>query len=238
MARLSRTFLLLSLLAAAACGGSDAAIPRPRLHLPPDRATPSPAVSASDGPRSASASDAAILQFAVYVDGARRVLEGASCTPGAARSLECSAPLPSMTAGRHTLELAAFYAAGDTTVEGPKSTPLQLTIASVTAKRCLGHPQRRGPTAGERFSRCRPTAASWSRRCLGADLLDPVDVAVDGAGRTFVAERAGGIRILDPDRETTSGDRTDDLSSARDAERSCSPSLSRRTSPNRISSTC
>ena len=138
MARLSPTFLLMSLLAAA-CGGTDAA-------SPPSSPPPSGSGDTVTGrerfgwTQAASGSDAGLLQFAAYVDGVRRVLEGASCTPGSGGNLDCSAPLPSMTAGRHTLELAAFYPAGDTTVEGPKSAALQLTIASVTADQATSTP--------------------------------------------------------------------------------------------------
>lgn len=211
-ARLSRTLLLLSLLTAAACGGGDG-------DSPPSSPPPSGSGDTITGrerfgwSQAGSASDAAILQFAVYVDGARRVLEGASCNPGGT-SLECSAPLPPMTAGRHTLELAAFYVTGDTTLEGPKSTPLQVNIAGVTAGAsdilsAAPPPPESGPVLSS-------DGSELAAEILAADLLDPVDVAVDGAGRTFVAERAGGIRILGRDRETTSGDRTDDLSSERD----------------------
>ena len=132
MARLSRTFILMSLLAAAACGGSDD--PSPPSSPPPSGSGDTVTGRERFGwTQAGSVSDAGVLQFAVYVDGARRVLEGATCAAGSGSGLDCSAPLPSLTAGRHTLELAAFYASGDTITEGPKSTPLQLTVASVTA---------------------------------------------------------------------------------------------------------
>src|SRR5688572_32262644 len=116
MTRLSPTFLLVSLMAAA-CGGTDAA-------SPPSSPPPSGSGDTVTGrerfgwTQAGSSSDASLLQFAAYVDGVRRVLEGATCSTGNGEALECSAPLPSMTAGRHTLELAAFYPAGGSIVEG------------------------------------------------------------------------------------------------------------------------
>jgi glucose/arabinose dehydrogenase len=211
MAKLSPTLLLMSLLLAAACGDNNG--------TPPPSSPPAPGSGDTITGRErfgwtqpGSASDAAILQFAVYVDGARRVLEGASCSAGDA-SLECSAPLPPMTAGRHTLELAAFFPTGDTPAEGPKSTPLQLTIAAITAS---GPSQPTTAPPPENGSVVASDGSELVAEVLAADLLDPVDVAVDPAGRSFVAERAGGIRILGRDRTTGDGDRTDELSSERD----------------------
>jgi glucose/arabinose dehydrogenase len=216
MARLSPTFLLLSLLAAA-CGGTDAA-------SPPTSPPPSGSGETVTGrerfgwTQAAGASEAGQLQFAAYVDGVRTVLEGASCNPGSGDNLDCSAPLPPMTPGRHTLELAAFYSAGATTVEGPKSPALQLTIAAVTADNSGSETVSREVPPPENGSVVASDGSELVAEVLGADLLDPVDVAVDPAGRSFVAERGGGIRIFDPDGSTADGDRADDLSTARDAD--------------------
>lgn len=155
------------------------------------------------------APDGPVLQYAAYVDGVRRVLEGVTCATGSGLNLDCSAPLPPMTAGRHTLELAAFIVSGDSTVEGPKSAALQLTVASVTAANAA--PALSGGSIpgsdGEEIT----------ADILSGDLLDPADVAVDPAGRSFVVERAGRIRILDQDGSNSDRDFEDDLSSPRDA---------------------
>ena len=211
---LSRTLVVVSLLAAAACGGSD--------DSPPSSPPPSGSGDTVTGrerfgwTQAASASDATVLQFAAYVDGSRRVLDGVVCNPGSSGSLECNAPLPSMTAGRHTLELAAFYPSGDTVVEGPRSAPLELQIASVTASdNSSSLPSVAPPEDG-------PVAASdgtmLNAEILGTGLVEPADVAVDPSGRIFVAERAGIIRLFDEDGTTSGGDAADSLPTSRDRE--------------------
>jgi len=212
MARLSRTFLVLSLLAAAACGGSDG-------EAPPSSPPPSGSGDTITGrerfgwTQAASASDASVLQFAAYLDGNRMVLEGVACSGGSA-GLECNAPLPSMSPGRHTLELAAFYQSSDTIVEGPRSAALQLQVTGITPSN--------EPASGKRVAvpEDGPVAASdgtmLNAVILGTDLSNPVDVAVDPAGRTFVAERTGTIRIFDQDGTSSTGDNVDSLSSSHD----------------------
>jgi glucose/arabinose dehydrogenase len=207
MARLSRTLFVVSLLAAASCGGGDG-------QAPPSSPPPAGSGETVTGrerfgwTQTAGAADASVLQYAAYVDGARRVLEGATCAAGSAGNLECSAPLPPMSAGRHTLELAAFLVSGDSVIEGPKSAALQLTVASVTAANA--------PPALSGGSIPGSDGEEIIADILSGDLLDPADVAVDPAGRSFVVERAGRIRILDQDGSNSDRDFEDDLSSPRD----------------------
>jgi glucose/arabinose dehydrogenase len=211
---LSRTLLVVSLLAAAACGGSD--------DSPPSSPPPSGSGDTVTGrerfgwTQAASASDANVLQFAAYVDGSRRVLDGVVCSAGSSGNLECNAPLPSMTAGRHTLELAAFYPSGDPVVEGPRSAPLELQVASVTASdRSSTLPGVAPPEDG-------PVTASdgtmLNAEILGTGLVEPADVAMDPSGRIFVAERGGILRLFDQDGTSSRGDAADSLPASRDRE--------------------
>ena len=215
MGRLSRTFLVVSLLAVAACGGSDG-------DSPPSSPPPSGSGDTVTGrerfgwTQAGSTSDAAVLQFAAYVDGTRQVLQGVACAAGTPGTLECNAPLPAMTAGRHTLELAAFYPSGGTTVEGPRSAPLQLQVASVTAA------DRSSSVAGVPAPENGAVAASdgtlLNAEVLGTGLVEPADVAIDPSGRIFVAERGGIIRLFDQDGTTSGGDAADTLPTSRDRE--------------------
>jgi glucose/arabinose dehydrogenase len=163
-----------------------------------------------------SASDLSMLQFAAYVDGSRQVLESVACGAATAGTLECNAPLPSMTAGRHTLELAAFYSSGGSVVEGPRSTPLQLQVASVTASNDSASVASVPPPQDGPVTASDGTVAI--AEIVGTDLVDPADIAVDPSGRTFVAQRAGTIRIFDEDGTTSGGDSADSLPPSRDGD--------------------
>jgi glucose/arabinose dehydrogenase len=207
MARLSRTLFAVSLLAAASCGGGDGQSP-PSSPPPPGSGDTVTGRERFGWTQTAGAPDASVLQYAAYVDGVRRVLEGVTCATGSGLDLDCSAPLPPMGAGRHTLELAAFIVSGDSTVEGPKSAALQLTVASVTAANA--------PPASSGGSIPGSDGEEITADILSGDLLDPADVAVDPAGRSFVVERAGRLRILDQDGSNSDRDVEDDLSSLRD----------------------
>ena len=77
----------------------------------------------------ADGTEVASLRYAVYVDGVRSELTGASCTAAAQAGFSCSAPLPALSAGSHTLELASFVADG-LVVESAKSAPLRVTVGS------------------------------------------------------------------------------------------------------------
>src|SRR6185436_4383686 len=78
--------------------------------------------------QAANASELSTFQYAIYIDGNRSVLAGASCgTIAAAAGFDCSAPLPMLTAGSHTIELAAFAVDGGV-LESAKSAPLRVTF--------------------------------------------------------------------------------------------------------------
>jgi glucose/arabinose dehydrogenase len=213
--RLSRTLVVLSLMVASACGGNDG-------EAPPSSPPPSGSGGTLTGrerlgwTQPGSESDASVLQFAAYVDGVRRVMQGVTCSAGGGGTLECSAPLPPMTAGSHRLEISAFYQSGDTVVEGPPSSSLQLQIASVAG--ADGSSSAASVPAPENGAVTASDGTVLNAEILGAELLDPADVAVDPSGRTFVAERAGIIRIFDEDGTTSGGDSADTLPPSRDGD--------------------
>jgi Glucose / Sorbosone dehydrogenase len=155
-----------------------------------------------------SSSDMMVLQFAAYIDGSRRVLEGFTCSPSGGDSFSCSAPLPTMTAGRHTLEIVSFFNTGSGVVESPRSPALQLMVAGIVA-------QLPAPASSDGTF-----AASDGQELhadvLAGDLVDPVDAALDARGRVFVVERRGTLRIIDADSTATGAAPIEPLSSARD----------------------
>jgi len=72
------------------------------------------------------------FRYAAYVDGIRVELMDVSCKPPSSPTstdFECSAQLPAMSAGSHSLELAAFTVEGSAVRESPRSAPLRVTKA-------------------------------------------------------------------------------------------------------------
>ena len=186
----SRILLASTLLALAACsGGSDPSPPggsagggdsitgRERIGWTQTAATPA---------------ELSTYRYALYIDNDRLVIEGESCTITAAgASADCTAPLPPLGAGRHTLALAAFFTAGDTIVEGERSTALQVTV---------GGPAASDGTIVEGGEFQSSDGVDLRADVLVRDLIKPVDLAVAGDGRVFVAERDGRVRVIDQDQ--------------------------------------
>ncbi len=56
----------------------------------------------------ADAAELTTFRYALYVDDVRSEAGGVSCTAGDGGRFACTSDLPSMTAGRHTLQVAAF----------------------------------------------------------------------------------------------------------------------------------
>ena len=135
----------------------------------------------------------ATFSYAAYVDGLRRVLEGATCPGSGAGTFDCSAPLPSMTPGQHTIELVSFTVSEDTILESERSAPLRVTVSAISPSSVIAGDATFATPEGHRF---RSTV-------MARGLDDPTDLAVAPDGRLFVAERAGRVRILGgEDRET------------------------------------
>jgi hypothetical protein len=86
----------------------------------------------------AAASDAelASIRFAIYLDGSRSELSGFSCAASATQGIyDCSAPLPTLAPGSHTLQMASYYVGFEQTenlspplvfLVGTSSTPVSL----------------------------------------------------------------------------------------------------------------
>src|SRR5688572_6379549 len=99
----------------------------------PDPGDPVGEVRVSPGDRlgwTQQAADAATVQtyqFALYLDGARLTLSGVNCTRAATGTgFDCSAQLPALSPGTHTLELASFVTDGGTIAESARSAPLRV----------------------------------------------------------------------------------------------------------------
>ncbi|MGH7342173.1 MAG: hypothetical protein ACREKH_16910, partial [Candidatus Rokuibacteriota bacterium] len=128
----SSAILVFALVVASACGGSS--------NPPP----PAPGPGGGSGTitgrerigwlqQALDDAQLALFEYAIYVDGARQVLAGDSCSPASGGGFDCSAALPPLSPGQHTLELATFLEANGTVVESERSAPLRVTVAASSA---------------------------------------------------------------------------------------------------------
>lgn len=121
------------------------------------------------------------IGYAIYVDGTRAALAEVTCAAAAAAAgFPCTARMPAMSAGPHTLELASFVTDG-AVLESARSAPLRVNRVAQTVSAAITPQLRRGLAA-------RSDVAA-------GNLESPVDVAFAPDGRIFVVER-GGIRVI------------------------------------------
>ncbi len=135
------------------------------------------------------ASEVAGFGYVAYVDGVRRVLTDVTCGPRAGGGFQCSSPMPSMTPGSHTLELASFATHDGAEVESARSNPLRVTLAGLTAG---GGPSDR---SASNLTQNYTTTDGIRLRAttLATDLDAPTAIAFHRSGTIFVAERRGRI---------------------------------------------
>jgi glucose/arabinose dehydrogenase len=143
----------------------------------------------------ANPAELATLRYAIYVDGARSELAGASCSPVPVEGgFDCSGQLPSMSPGTHALQLAAFTDAG----ESQRSSPLSVTVAGVAA------PAPANPLVdGERVTT--EDGVTLSTELVAEGFADVVDLALASDGRLVVAERSGWIYVVAPGEGSPDG---------------------------------
>lgn len=73
------------------------------------------------------------IRYVMYVDGARTELAGVTCSPTAsAVGYPCTARLPAMGTGSHTLEIASFVQDG-ALLESARSAALRVTVTASAA---------------------------------------------------------------------------------------------------------
>jgi glucose/arabinose dehydrogenase len=202
-------------------GAGRRAIPEARLNTRPYRflfalaclivcacdKTPSPPVVNPGPPQtingterlgwSQSASDAvelATFRYVVYVDSARFELSGASCArSGSTEDFTCTAPLPRMSAGAHTLELATLVVDGSP-LESARSAPLQVTVVAATTN---VNPAE-APSDQRSIADATIVTKDGLRLRLTEmmdGLVEPRDIAFAPDGRMFIAERGGQVRV-------------------------------------------
>jgi glucose/arabinose dehydrogenase len=132
-------------------------------------------------------SELALFEFVVYVDGARMPLTSVSCASTAtAVGFDCSAALPPLTQGAHTLELASVVVDQAAVLESSRSAPLRVIMTGIRT------------TSSSSSSTFVKTAdgVTLVLESVADGLHAPSDIAFGRNGSIFVAERGGAVRIV------------------------------------------
>ena len=152
----------------------------------------------------------ASYRYAIYVDGNRAELSGVSCasTPSTT-GYACSARLPSLSAGRHAIQLAAFIVAGSI-VESARSGTLNVNVSAASSPLSLGG------VAPERMEwRTDPVVTSdgveMRIEAVARNLVRPTALAFVPDGRIVVTEQEGSIRVAGVDGVVSDGSRIEDV---------------------------
>jgi glucose/arabinose dehydrogenase len=148
--------------------------------------------------RAADAVELSAVRYAIYVDGTRSELAGASCAPAAAADgFACSARLPTLTAGAHTIELASFVTDGSL-LESARSAPLRVTVVTQVESAAKTTAERLGSKSSD--TTIRPVALADGTRLavepVAGGLNRPADLAFTPDGRLLIAQRDGTIRSV------------------------------------------
>jgi aldose sugar dehydrogenase len=147
------------------------------------------------------ATELATLHFVMYIDGTRTELTSASCsTPSGSAGFPCESPLPSMSNGQHTIQVASYITAGSI-LESPKSAPLVITVSGSSGLTTSGVTVDARPPA---VSAPAPTPPRELITRDGARLQitvlaqadRPSAVAVSEDGAVFIADRSGHVSIV------------------------------------------
>ena len=135
----------------------------------------------------ADASELALFEYVIYVDGARMPLTAVSCASvSTAAGFDCSAALPTMTQGTHTLELASVVVNQAGVLESSRSAPLRVVMTR---------------TSSSTFSSTSTVVTTTDGVALVLErvtdgLHEPSDIAFGRTGAIFVAERGGAVRVV------------------------------------------
>jgi len=148
--------------------------------------------------RAADAIELSAVKYAIYVDGTRSELT-ATCDPAPSTdAFACSARLPSLTAGAHTLELASFIVDGSI-LESARSAPLRVTVVTLvesTTKVGSDPLLSKSAESGVRPHAFTVDGTRQNLELVADHLNQPTDLALAPDGRLFIAERDGTIRTV------------------------------------------
>ena len=192
----SRLPIVLCCLAAIACGRSSPA--PPVVTPPPGNETINGTERIGWDQRAADTVELAAIGYVLYVDGTRTPLTAVTCaTEAVTAGFACSARLPALSAGSHTLQLASFITDG-TVLESERSASLSVTVVPQTNAAVKPRTTAKPPSSQAWNGALVETRDQVTLRVelVVEGLEEPTDLAFAPDGRLLVAERAGTIRIL------------------------------------------
>jgi glucose/arabinose dehydrogenase len=139
----------------------------------------------------------------MYIDGVRTNLSEASCsTPAASAGYPCESPLPTMSNGQHTVQLASYFDSNPI-AESPKSASLVITMTGASGilagSVTIESTARMAPvTAPVAVPVRNLTTADGARLRIDvvAQVDQPAALAVSGDGAVLVADRSGVVRVV------------------------------------------
>jgi aldose sugar dehydrogenase len=195
----SRLPVILCCLALCFLGACDRKAPAPPVVTPPPG---SETINGTErigwDQRAADTAELATMSYVIYVDGTRTPLTAVTCaTEASAAGFACSARLPTLSAGSHTLQIASFVTDG-TVLESDRSASLNVSVVTQTSAGVRPRDTTKAPSP-RAWDDARVELAD--RVTLRVELVaegfqEPVDLAFAPDGRLLVAERTGTIRIL------------------------------------------
>jgi glucose/arabinose dehydrogenase len=132
----------------------------------------------------------ATYQYVAYIDGDQQVdLPNSLCVrPSSSATFSCSAPLPPLSPGPHTIDIAAQVQGSS--VVSDRSNRLYVLVTGPLAQQ-LSSPRRpvsAKVTAGR--------AAQWRITPMYSGFEDPVDLVFASGGTLIVAERSGLVHVI------------------------------------------
>ncbi len=195
-ARVSRgvAWAVAALLLSSCGGGSSPSPGGPSADAPlVPGATP---VTGSERLAWSQAGDVSGLRFLAYVNGSAVSLDTATC--GGAPEAECSAPLPPLTTGVHTIALAAVSPSGLESVQSESITVQKVSTRSVVS--AASFPDARVSSGGAHLE---STVAASGGLTFAADVVAralkaPLQLASTPDGRLLVADADGRVRVVRP----------------------------------------
>ena len=187
---------LVASLVAAACGGKS---PAPSAPAPVPGATQ---VTGRERLAWYQPGDGTQVSFRAYVDGVAVALTATRCVVDATES-DCSAPLPPMSDGVHTVEVTAVYEAGG--FESERSAPI--TLQKITARAAAVATALPDAVTDRRGTEVSDVGLDigfgLAADVVARDVRMPAQLGPLPDGRVLVAEYGGRVRVLypgDPDR--------------------------------------